>query len=111
MASNTPVFRIIYYNQDDVYEIYACSLSESNMFGFLEVGELLFNTRSSMVIDPAEERLKTEFSDVKRFYIPTHNIIRIDEVAQEGTAKVKPAGAVKATISTLPHAKLPGKDG
>jgi hypothetical protein len=36
-----------------------------------------------LVIDPAEEKLKLQFDDVKRTYIPIHNLLRIDEVERE----------------------------
>ena len=41
-----------------------------------------------MVVDPSEEKLKTEFDTVKRSYIPLHAIIRIDEVEKQGTGKI-----------------------
>ena len=43
--------------------------------------------RSSVVVDPSEEKLKTEFNSVKRCFIPMHSIVRIDEVEKQGTSK------------------------
>ena len=42
-----------------------------------------------MVLDPSEERLKTEFKGVKRSYIPMHMILRIDEMFKEGVSTIK----------------------
>ena len=50
--------------------------------------ELLFGERSSVVLDPSEERIKSEFSGVKRTFLPMHSILRIDEVKKHGTAKI-----------------------
>jgi Domain of unknown function (DUF1820) len=50
----------------------------------------VFGTRTSLVLDPAEEQLKSEFIGVGRSYIPMHAIIRIDEVEKEGPVKVTP---------------------
>ena len=58
------------------------------MFGFIEIEQLVFGEKSAVVIDPSEERLKDEFKEVKRTYIPMHSIIRIDEVEKEGAAKI-----------------------
>ncbi len=82
------LYKIIFMNQGKVYEIYARSVGEGAMYGFIDVEELVFGERSSLVVDPAEEKLKTEFDSVIRTYIPMHAIIRIDEVEKRGTAKI-----------------------
>ncbi|HAT8179413.1 TPA: DUF1820 family protein [Legionella pneumophila] len=83
------LFKISFANQDEIYEIYARSIKESDMFGFLEVEELVFGEQTALVVDPSEEKLKMEFCDVKRIFIPVHSIFRIDEVSKRGTSKVK----------------------
>jgi hypothetical protein len=45
------------------------------------------------VVDPSEERLKTEFESVKRAHIPMHTIVRVDEVEKQGIAKISDADA------------------
>jgi len=60
------------------------------MFGFIEVEQLIFGEKTSVVVDPTEEKLKHEFEGVERTYIPMHSIIRIDEVKKQGTAKIIP---------------------
>lgn len=82
------VFKVIFLNQGKVYEVYAKQIAQSGMFGFIEIEQLIFGEKSALVIDPTEERLKEEFREVKRTYIPMHAVIRIDEVAKEGTAKI-----------------------
>ena len=75
-------------SQGQVYEIYARHVGHGAMFGFIEVEKLVFGERSSLVVDPAEERIKTEFDHVTRTYLPIHSIIRIDEVDKQGTSKI-----------------------
>src|SRR6516225_3860644 len=82
------IFRIVFVNQGKVYEVYARRVSHGELFGFIEVEELLFGERSSVVLDPGEERIKSEFSGVKRTFLPMHSILRIDEVKKHGTAKI-----------------------
>ena len=82
------VFKIIFVNESKMYEIYAKELMQSSLFGFIEVEKIIFGEQSSVLVDPAEEKLKSEFGNVVRTYIPMHNIIRIDEVPKQGTAKI-----------------------
>ena len=75
-------------SQGKVYEIYARSVSHGSLFGFVEVEKLVFGERSTVVVDPSEERIKSEFAGVKRTYIPMHSVLRIDEVEKEGVSKI-----------------------
>lgn len=86
--NTTPIYKVIFYNQNQVYEVYARAIYQSEMYGFIEVEEFVFGERSKVVVDPGEEKLKGEFAGVKRSYIPMHSIIRIDEVEKEGAIKV-----------------------
>jgi len=61
------------------------------MYGFLEIGEIIFGERSAVLVDPSEEKLKREFGGVKRTFVPIHSVIRVDEVEKEGTNKVTAA--------------------
>lgn len=88
--SNKParIYKVSFYNQGSVYELYAKQIHQSSIYGFIELSELTFNAVSNVVVDPMEERLKNEFGGVKITYVPMHSIIRIDEVEKEGTAKI-----------------------
>lgn len=86
-----PIYKVIFLNQNQVYEVYAREIYQSEMYGFIEVEEFVFGERSQMLVDPAEEKLKSEFAGVKRSFIPMHAIIRIDEVEKEGVGKVTEA--------------------
>lgn len=88
MPSKPHLYRISFHNQGKVYEIYARSVSHGGMPGFVEVEKLVFGEKSMVVVDTSEEKLKTEFEGVERFYVPLHCVIRIDEVAKAGTAKI-----------------------
>ena len=82
------IFRIMFVNQGKVYEIYARKVGHGDLFGFIEVEEVLFGERSSVVLDPSEERIKSEFEGVKRTFLPMHSVLRIDEVKKHGTSKI-----------------------
>ena len=88
IMSAKSIFKVIFYNEGQIYEIYARSIYQSEMYGFIEVEEFVFGERTQVIVDPGEEKLKGEFSGVKRSYIPMQSIIRIDEVEKEGQVKV-----------------------
>ncbi len=92
-----PLYRVVFLNQSELFEIYVKQVAQSDMYGFIEVAELVFGERSKLVVDPAEERLKTLFGGVKRSYIPMHAIVRIDEVEQEGLSKITEFKGEKVT--------------
>jgi len=87
MASSH-IFKIMFVNQGKVYEVYARKVGQGRLFGFIEVEELVFGERSTVVLDPGEERIKSEFSGVKCTMLPMHSILRIDEVKKQGVSKV-----------------------
>ena len=86
--SKQHLYRVVFMSQGQVYEIYAREVGHGEMFGFVEVEELVFGERTTLVVDPSEEKIKTEFENVKRTYLPMHAIIRIDEVDKQGVSKI-----------------------
>lgn len=82
------LYKIVFMSQGQVYEIYARAVGHGSLFGFVEVEQLVFGSRTSVVVDPSEEKIKSEFAGVKRTYLPLHSIVRIDEVEKEGTSKI-----------------------
>lgn len=111
--SKRRVYRISFLNQDKVYELYAKQVSQSGMYGFVELEGLLFGEKSSVVVDPGEERLKAEFQDVTRTYVPMHAVLRIDEVSNAGVAKIVPGAEGSGKVTPFPvytgTPKGPGK--
>ena len=88
MKKKKCLYKIIFMSQGQVYEIYARHVGQGAMFGFVEVEQLVFGERTTVVVDPSEEKIKSEFADVRRTYLPMHSIIRIDEVDKQGESKI-----------------------
>jgi len=82
------LYRVKFYSQDKIYEVYARDVLQGELYGFVVLCELVFDNNTTVVVDPSEEKLKTEFSGVKQTIIPMHSIIRIDEVEKSGTPKI-----------------------
>ncbi len=88
--SDNQIYKIVFMNQDQVYELYAKHVFQGDLYGFVVVEDFIFGETSSIVVDPSEEKLKAEFSGVKRSFVPMHEVIRIDQVERRGTAKILP---------------------
>ncbi len=104
MSEKKRVYKITFLNEGKVYEIYAKRVSQGGLFGFVEVEQLLFGQKSSVVLDPSEEKLRTEFGGVQRTYIPLHSVIRIDEVEKRGASKIHDLTDKDVKIHQLPTA-------
>ena len=109
MSSQT-MYKVIFHNGGQVYEVFARQIYQSDMWGFVEVEELVFGERSQILVDPGEEKLKNEFSGVKRSYIPLQSIVRIDEVDKEGAARISEGGGGKiAPFPVTPQPVMPSQ--
>lgn len=104
------LYKVMFLNQGKVYEIYARNVSHGGLFGFVEVEELVFGERSTVVVDPAEERIQAEFAGVKRSFIPMHAVLRIDEVEKQGVSKISAAEGSNVTQFPVP-VYTPGDQG
>lgn len=107
--SSSPIYKVIFHNLNQVYEVYARSIYQSEMYGFIELEEFVFGERAHIVVDPGEEKLKSEFAGVKRSFIPMHSVIRIDEVDKEGVVKVIDVKSGSVTQFPYPAPKPPQK--
>ena len=102
-----PVYKVIFQNGGQGFEVFARQIFQNDMCGFIEIEELVFGERSAVLVDPSEEKLKTEFAGVKRSYIPLHSVIRIDEVEKEGAVRVSEASNTGSKVSHLPFNGIP----
>jgi len=96
------LYRIQFVNHGKLYEIYARRVESSALFGFIEIEGLVFGEKSSVVIDPSEERLKSEFEGVPITHVPMHAVTRIDEVEKQGIAKIVPIDGKSENIVPYP---------
>ncbi len=108
--AKTPIYKIIFFNQGQIFEVYAEQIYQSDLYGFIEVEHFVFGERSQMLVDPSEEKLKAEFDGVKRSYIPMHAVVRIDEVAKEGIGKISDAKS-GTSVSPFPMPAFTPKGG
>ncbi len=96
------LYKVSFFNQGQVYEIYARQVSQGGLFGFIEIEGLVFGEKTQIVVDPSEERLQKEFEGVKRVYVPMHAVVRIDEVEKHGNARITPPPEGGGNVASFP---------
>lgn len=112
MGKPAEIYKITFLNKGKVYEIFVKQVFQSELYGFIEVEDFVFDERSQLVVDPGEEKLKTEFSGVKRSFIPMQAIIRIDEVEKSGSAKISSGDNIMPfPMSIIGSGKVDSKSG
>lgn len=105
------IFRVTFVNNGKLYQLHAGNVRQGDLYGFVEIDQLLFNAHTQVVIDPGEERLKAEFAGVSRVIVPMHAVVRIDEVAKQGENKILDADGGKVTPFPSPiYTPKPGTD-
>jgi hypothetical protein len=96
------LYKVVFTNEGKLFELYANEVVQGGWYGFIEVSGILFGERSSVVVDPSEEKLKAEFGDVRRTWIPLHAVVRVDEVEKQGSAKIRAIEGKGAGIAAFP---------
>ena len=102
MTEKSTQYLIKFHNQGKVYEIYAKQIVQSELFGFIQIEDIVFDSKSSLVVDPSEEHLKSEFDGVKRTHIPMQAIIRIDEVEETGQSNISAPDDKTTNVTYFP---------
>jgi hypothetical protein len=102
MNNEQLLYRIQFMNNGKNYQLYVRELRQSTLFGFIEIGDFVFDSQSTVLVDPSAEKLKTEFSGVSRSYIPINAVIRIDTVTERGSARISELGANVTPFPFMP---------
>lgn len=100
MSSPPSLYRVQFMNNGKNYQLYVREMASSNLFGFIEIADFVFDAQSPLLVDPSEERLKNEFSGVMRSYVPIQAVIRIDAVTERGCSRISDLGD---NVTTFPQ--------
>jgi hypothetical protein len=100
------IFKVQFVREGKVCEVYARKVTHGGLFGFIEVEDFVFGERSSVVVDPGEEKVKSEFAGVKRTWLPLHAVLRVDEVKKTGVSKI--TAYEGGNVSAFPMPMVPG---
>lgn len=100
------IFKVQFVREGKIWEVYARKVAHGDLFGFIEVEDFVFGERSSVVVDPSEEKVKAEFATVRRTWLPLHAVLRIDEVRKGGASKI--SAYEGGNVSPFPVPMVPG---
>ena len=53
-----PIYRVVFFNQGKVYEVYAKRVGQGDLYGFIDVSGLIFGARSSRFLPWFSEQWK-----------------------------------------------------
>jgi len=83
------LYRVAFHNHGKVYELYCNAVSSSELWGFLELSGMVFDSADAVVVDPTEEKLREEFADVEVLHVPLHGVLRVEQVRSKGQALIR----------------------
>ncbi len=83
------LYKVIFINNGKVYELYARDVFSSEIYGFIYVSDLVFDQNKTIVIDPAEEKLREEFKNANVLHLPVQCVTRIEEVKKKMSCKIR----------------------
>ena len=100
------LYKVTFFNAGKIYELYARQVASGALWGFTEVGELVFDVHEGVVIDPTEERLRDEFGTTRVLHLLMQSIVRIEEVERKGQSAIRDAATGEKVVTPFP---LPAK--
>ena len=102
-----PLYKVTFLNHGKVYELYARHIAGSSLWGFTEVGELVFDMHEGLVVDPTEERLRDEFGNTRKLHLPMQSIVRVEEVDHKGQSAIRDAQSGEKVVTPFPMPAKP----
>lgn len=86
------LYKVTFISEGKTLELYARHVASSALWGFTEVGELVFeHGAEGIVIDPTEERLREQFGATRMLHLPMQAIVRVEEVEKRGPLSIRDA--------------------
>ncbi|GAA4858053.1 DUF1820 family protein [Luteimonas vadosa] len=100
------LYKVSFLNHGKVYELYARRVASGDLWGFVDVAELVFDVREGVVVDPTEEQLRSEFADTRVLHLPMQSVLRVEQVERRGPAAIRDAATGEQVVTPFP---LPAK--
>lgn len=83
------LYKIVFLNNGKVYELFSEGVTSSGLWGFVEVSDLVFESKDSLVVDPTEEKMRQEFEHARVLHLPIQSVLRVEEVEQRGQCLIR----------------------
>ncbi len=100
------LYKIVFLNHGKVYELYARRVASAGLYGFIEIGDLVFSQDNQLVVDPVEEKIREEFADVEVLHLPFHSVLRVEQVKRRGQCAIRDHESGEKFVSNI--ARFPG---
>lgn len=100
------LYKVTFLNAGRIYDLYAGRVASGEIWGFVEVSDLLFDVNEGVVVDPTEERLRDEFANTRVLHLPLQSVVRIEEVERKGPSAIRDASTGEKVVTPFP---MPGK--
>jgi hypothetical protein len=104
MKSTKKLFKITFLSEGKTLELYARHVASSALWGFTEVGDIVFDQQEAVVIDPTEERLREEFGNTHVLHLPIQCIVRVEEVQKREPLVIRDAASGEKVVTPFPLA-------
>ena len=97
------LYKITFLSQGRTLELYARRVASSELWGFTEVGDIVFDQQGEgIVIDPTEERLREEFGNTRMLHLPIQSIVRVEEVQKREPLVIRDAASGEKVVTPFP---------
>ncbi|MGE4317947.1 MAG: DUF1820 family protein [Deferribacterales bacterium] len=81
---NKKLYKIIFIDEDKKTQtLHASYVNPSSFLGLIEISDIVFIDKSEIIISPDDGKLKENFKNVERSFIPLNYIVRIDEITMK----------------------------
>ncbi len=87
--ATSEIYRVSFLKHGKVYEMYCTDVSNSDLWGFVDLSGLVFGESDAVVVDPTEEKMRDEFEGVEVLCLPMHSILSIEQVKKRGKAVIR----------------------
>lgn len=94
--SSKKLYKVTFFSDGKTLELYARHVASSALWGFTEVGDIVFDqVGDAVLIDPTEERLRETFKHTKVLHLPMQSIVRVEEVEKRTALTIRDASGEK----------------
>ncbi len=83
------IYRVSFLKHGKVYEIFCRDVNNSDLWGFVDLENLVFGEKEAVVVDPTEEKMRDEFAGVEVLCLPMHSVLSIEKVKKRGQAVIR----------------------
>lgn len=99
------LYKVTFLSEGKTLELYARHVASSALWGFTEVGEIVFDQQGDgVVIDPTEERLREQFANTRVLHLPIQAIVRVEEVQKREPLVIRDAANGEKVVTPFPLA-------